>query len=98
MRTSRHLNPWLTIGLDAWALGVEAASVIALRSLALAEGGAKAQAEAVRMVAEKADAATALAVRAATGDLGARPATVASNTLRHYRGKVRANRRRLSKR
>jgi hypothetical protein len=95
---TRLSNPWLTIGFDAFTLGVEAASVVMLRTLALAEGGAKAQAEAVRMVTEKAEAASALAVRAATGDLGKRPATVASRTLKHYRRKVRSNRRRLAKR
>jgi hypothetical protein len=94
---ARSTNPWFTVGWDAFALGVEAAAVIAQRSLILAEGGARAQAEAVRMVTEKAEAATALAFRAATGDLGKRPATVSANALRHYRTKVRANRRRLSK-
>ena|SRR6516164_2406448 len=97
MPASRRSNPWLGLGLDAFGLGLEAASVIALRSMTLAAGGAKAQAEAVRMVAEKAEAATSLAVRAATGGLGMKPATVASKTIRHYRRKVRANRRRLGK-
>jgi len=96
MRTSSRSNPWLTLGLDAFSLGVEAASVIALRSLTLAAGGAKAQAETVRMVAEKAEAATALAVRAATGDLGTTPTAAASKTMRHYRRRVRRNRRRLA--
>jgi hypothetical protein len=94
---TRSINPWLALGVDAWALGLEAASVIALRSLALAQGGARAQAEAVRMVAEKAEAASALAVRAAMGDLGATPQTVAARTVRHYRKKVTANRRRLTR-
>jgi hypothetical protein len=95
---ARRTNPWTTIGFDAFTLGLEAASVMALRSLALAQGGAKAQAEAVRMVAEKAEAAAAISVRAAMGDLGATPAAISARTLGHYRKKVRANRRRLSKR
>jgi hypothetical protein len=95
---ARQTNPWFTIGFDAFTLGIEAASVMALRSLALAQGGAKAQAEAVRMVSEKAEAAAALAVRAAMGDLGTKPATISSRTLKHYRRKVRSNRRRLTKR
>lgn len=94
---SRSFNPWFAIGMDAMSLGLEAASVIALRSLVLAEGGAKAQAEAVRMVAEKAEAGAALAFQAATGALGTHPATASARTLRHYRRKVRANRRRLTK-
>ena len=94
---ARSSNPWFTVGVDAFTLGMEAATVIAQRSLILAEGGARAQAEAVRMVAEKAEAATALAMRAAIGDLGQRPATVTANALSHYRAKVRANRKRLAK-
>jgi hypothetical protein len=94
---ARVSNPWFGIGLEAFTLGLEAASVIALRSLRLAEGGARAQAEATRMVAEKIQAAAALSAMAATGGLGAKPATAASRTLRHYGRKVRANRRRLSK-
>ncbi len=94
---ARSANPWFTVGFDAFALGLEAAAVIAQRSLILAQGGARAQAEAVRMVAEKTEAATVLALRAASGDLGQRPATISANAVRHYRTKVRANRRRLAK-
>jgi hypothetical protein len=94
---ARSATPWFMVGLDAFALGMEAAAVIAQRSLILAEGGARAQAEAVRMVAEKAEAATALAMRAALGDLGQHPSTISANAVRHYRTKVRANRRRLAK-
>jgi hypothetical protein len=94
---ARSANPWFTVGFDAFTLGMEAAAVIAQRSLILAQGGAQAQAEAVRMVAEKAEAATALAMRAALGDLGQKPATISANAVRHYRTKVRANRKRLAK-
>lgn len=94
---ARNSNPWFGVGLEAMALGFEAASVIALRSIRLAEGGARAQAEAVRMVSEKAQAAAAISLLAATGSLGVTPANAARRTLRHYGRKVRANRRRLSK-
>jgi hypothetical protein len=94
---ARSTTSWFTVGFDAWVLGMEAAAVIAQRSLILAQGGAQAQAEAVRMVAEKAEATTALAMRAALGDLGQRPVTVSGNAVRHYRTKVRANRKRLAK-
>lgn len=90
-------NPWFGIGLDAWRLGLEASAVIGLRTLKLAQGGAEAQAEAQRMVAEKLQAALALQTLAATGGLGATPASASARTLAHYRRKVRANRRRLSK-
>jgi hypothetical protein len=90
-------NPWVGIGLDAWRLGVEASTVIGLRTMKIAAGGAEGRAEAERMVAEKVNAAVALQTRALTGDLGGSPATAAARTLAHYRRKVRANRRRLSK-
>lgn len=91
-------NPWLRIGWDAWMLGAEAANVIGLRTLKLAAGGAAGEAEARRMVAEKIEAAQALQVMALTGVLGTTAPGVAAKTLKHYRRKVRANRRRLAKR
>ena len=93
----RGRNPWFGIGLDAWSLAFEAGSVVTLRSLKLAAGGAAAEAEAARMVAEKVEAALALQAKAVSGGLGASPAGAAARTLAHYRRKVRANRRRLSK-
>jgi len=44
------------------------------------------------------DAAVALQTLALTGALGATAPRMAGKTLAHYRRKVRANRRRLSKR
>lgn len=95
MRTRR--NPWLGLSLDAWTLGMEASSVMALRGLKLAAGGTAAQTEAARMVSEKLEAGMALQAMAMTGGLGATPAGAAAKTLAHYRRKVRANRRRLGK-
>jgi hypothetical protein len=94
---ARARNPWLRIGFDAWALGLEASSVIGLRTLKIAAGGAAGEAETRRMVSEKVDAAVDLQAKALTGGLGFTGAGVASKTLAHYRRKVRANRRRLSK-
>ena len=51
-------NPWLALSLKALQMGVEAQSVIALRMLRLATGGARMEAEASRMVTEKVAAAT----------------------------------------
>ena len=76
---------------------MEASTVIGLRTLKLAAGGEAASAEAERMVSEKLDSALALQTLAMTGGLGFSPAGAASKTLAHYRRKVRANRRRLSK-
>lgn len=90
-------NPWLRLTLDSWSLGMEASAVIGLRTMALATGGAKAQAETSRMIQEKIDAGLELQARALTGGLGLTAATATRRTLAHYRKKVRANRRRLSK-
>jgi hypothetical protein len=47
------LNPWLRLGLKAFQIGLAAQSVMVLRLLRLAAGGARAEAEASRMVREK---------------------------------------------
>ena len=90
-------NPWLGIGFDAWSLGLDASAVIALRTLKIAQGGAAGQAEAQRMVQEKLDAGMALGALALGGGLGGTPASASARTLAHFRRKVNANRRRLSK-
>lgn len=96
MGRRRH-NPWFGVGLQAWSLGLEASTVIGLRVLKIAQGGPAAEAEARRMIEEKAEAAAALQLQALTGALGVTPAKVSARALAHYRRKVRANRRRLSK-
>lgn len=93
----RRVNPWFGIGLDAWSLGLEASTVIGLRTIKIAQGGAAGQAEAERMVKEKLKAATELQTRAWSGGLGATPASASARTIAHYRRKVQANRRRLMK-
>jgi hypothetical protein len=90
-------NPWIGIGFDAWRLGLEASAVIGLRTWAIAQGGAAGQAESELMVAEKIKAGLALQAMALTGRLGATPASASARTLAHYRRKVSANRRRLSR-
>ena len=76
---------------------MEASAVIGLRTLKIAQGGAAGQAEAQRMISEKVEAAAALQARALTGGLGSTPASVSARAIAHYRRKVKANRRRLSK-
>ena len=95
MRRTRG-NPWFAIGLDAWRLGMEASTVIGLRTLKIAQGGANARAETERMINEKIEAGVALQTLAMTGALGSTPASASARTLAHYRRKVKANRRRLS--
>lgn len=97
MRRRKHTPNPLALAFDSWMLGAEAASVIVLRTAKLAMGGIEAQAEAQRMVSEKALAAFTLGSALATGKLGSQPETIARRTVAHYGKRVRANRRRLSK-
>lgn len=90
-------NPWMKLTMDTWSLGVEASSVIGLRTLKMAAGGPEAQTEAALMINEKIASTLALQMRAMTGGLGITPHGAAAKTVAHYRRKVRANRRRLSK-
>jgi hypothetical protein len=92
-----HQNPWLRASLAAWALGIEASTVIMLRTMKIAAGGPAGEMEAQRMVSEKIEAGLDLQTKALTGGLGYTPASAANQTLAHYRRKVRANRRRLIK-
>jgi len=94
---TRRANPWFSLGWDAFALGVEASTVIGLRSMKIAAGGPAADAESRLMVSEKVDAAMSLQTLALTGALGLTAPRIAAKTLAHYRRKVRSNRRRLSK-
>lgn len=86
---------WNRLAWDAWALGLEASQVVGLRGARIAAGGPAGEAECRRMLQEKLDAALAWQALAMAGALGATAPDVAAATLRHYRRKVRANRRRL---
>jgi hypothetical protein len=63
-------NPWFRTGFYAWSLGLEASSVIALRTLKIAARGVAAEAETRRMVSEKLETGLALQALALTGGLG----------------------------
>ncbi len=89
---------WYRLGMDMWMLGAETSSVIALRSLKLAAGGAAAAKEADLMVSEKLAAAMALSQQAMLGQLGTSMPGAGSKMVAGYRRKVRANQRRLTKR
>ena len=90
-------NPWLRLTMDSWTLGMEAASVIGMRTMKLAAGGGAAHKEAARMVSEKIAAGIELQAMALTGGLGLTPHGAARKTIAHYRREVRSNRQRLSK-
>jgi len=91
-------NAWARLTMQAAVTGFEAQSVMALRFMRLAAGGARARSEASRMITEKVTAlgeAQSAAVRAAIkGDKSHRAST---KVLRVYKRRVRKNRRRLSK-
>jgi hypothetical protein len=92
-KTLRQLR---ILGDDIGALWMDAASVVWMRSLRIAQGGAGAAAEAELMVGEKIVAQQELWGKLATGKLGENPLAVTINTTRHLRNRVRANRRRLA--
>jgi hypothetical protein len=92
-------NPWLALTLKSFQLGLDAQSVVALRMLRLASGGAHSQDEFSRMFGEKIVAlAEAQMVTAAALMSGQEDHVVAGKALNVFRKHVRANRRRLSRR
>lgn len=90
-------NPWLDLTWRAFELGAEAQTVIALRMMKLASGGAAATAEMERMVTEKVEAAMVAQAHLASGLMTGAGAEGPRRAMAHYRRKVRANRRRLSR-
>ena len=84
------LRNWMRLTSDAFMLGLETQSVVGLRLLKLSRGGRAAEAEALRMVAEKTSALAEASMTLARGGS-------AGIVIRRYRTHVRANRRRLLK-
>jgi hypothetical protein len=91
-------NPWLSLGIKARQIGLDAQSVIALRMLRMAAGGARAQIEAGRMVVEKVLAAGEAQAAATVATMrGHKKHVIAGKALNANGKRVRANRRRLSR-
>lgn len=90
-------NPWFRASFDLFSLGLEAATVMSLRTSKIVLGGAAANTESQRMVQEKIDSALDLQTMFMTGQMGINGPAAIAKTLAHYRRKVRANRRRLIK-
>jgi hypothetical protein len=93
------LNPWFALTIKAMQLGFDAQNVIALRMMRFASGGARGQSEARRMFTEKIGAgieAQATAVSAVVA--GSSEPVVAGKVFRVLSKRVRANKRRLSRR
>ena len=91
-------NPWLQLSLKAVEMGMEAQSVIALRMLRLATGGARMEADASRLVTDKfAAAAEAQPVAAVSALNGHSPHVVTSKAPRAPKKRARTNTRRRSR-
>jgi hypothetical protein len=92
-------NAWCALSLQAAKLGWEAQGVIALRMMRLATPSAGSRTEARRMVTEKVTAlAEAQAATVAAVIKGGKSHRVAKKVLGVYKKRVRANRRRLTRR
>jgi hypothetical protein len=91
-------NAWFTLSAQAVRMCWDAQAVILLRSLRIAKGGARADAETQRMITEKV-AALAEAQLAVTAAMlkGSNKRRVGKKALAVYARRVRRNRRRLSK-
>jgi hypothetical protein len=90
-------NPWLELSLKAVRIGMEAQSVIALRMLRLASGGAPVEAEANRMKTDKVGAAAEAQAVAAVPALSGRSPHVVVSKARVVKKRIRANKRRVSR-
>lgn len=90
-------NDWMKAGFDFWRLGTEASTVMTMRLARMAAGGPAGTAEAELMVAEKVRALIELQTKMMTGALGTTPLSSTQATLKHYRRKVAANKKRLSR-
>src|SRR5690349_19513399 len=92
------MNGWFTLSMQMMKLGMESQTIILQRLLRMQADGPTAQREAVRMVTEKTQAAAseAFAMGLALAS-GKSPLSAMESTVRSYRRKVAANRRRLGR-
>jgi hypothetical protein len=93
----KALGAWMRAGFDMWSLGIESSSVIALRLAKISSGGEAGTKEAALMVSEKLQANAEIMMGLMTGQFGTTPLAGTNSVVRKYRGKVAANRRRLSR-
>jgi hypothetical protein len=91
-------NTWIALSTQAVRMCWDAQAVMLLRTMRIAKGGARAEAEAQRMISEKVAALAEAQIAAAAATLkGSKKHRVAKKALAVYAGRVRRNRRRLSK-
>ena len=93
---TRH-NPWVRLTLDSLKLAAESQTVIGLRMLKFAGGGTSAAAEAELMVTEKVRAVQEIQAVILNNVMGGSGQLAPGKAVAHYRRKVRANRRRLTR-
>jgi hypothetical protein len=91
------LNPWIGLTLKAMQVGFDTQNVIFLRVMRLSAGGARGQSEARRMVSEKIASLEAQAAAVLGIIAGRNEAVVAGQVIRGLQKRVRANKRRLSR-
>ncbi len=92
---ARRNSSWFGLSMSAMQLGWEAQSVIALRMMKMAAGGAAAQAEAERMITEKTKAALDAQMQIGMSAMSGRLDLAPARAIALYRRRVRANQRRL---
>jgi hypothetical protein len=91
-------NAWFALSAQTMRMWWDAQAVILLRTLRIAKGGARAEAEAQRMITEKVAALAEAQVAATVATLkGSKKHRVAKKALAVYATRVRRNRKRLSK-
>ena len=91
-------NPWLALTFESVQLGLDAQRVMFLRMMRFAGGGVASRNESQRMIAEKIAAVSeAQTVAAAAIVSGRRDNVVARKVMRVFKKRVRANKRRLSR-
>ena len=88
-------NPWLHLAENSLRLGLEAQDVIGLRLAKAAAGDFDTPEEAVRLVAEKGQAAWDASWMVAQSVMAGQGHLAPARTLALYRRRVRANQRRL---
>ena len=88
---------WLDLSMNSLMLAAESQAVISMRLTQFALGGAGAD-EARLMVTEKLQAAAEAQVKLVSAALEGVPQLGPARAVAHYRRKVRANQRRLSRR
>jgi hypothetical protein len=88
---------WLDLTMDSWRLAAESQAVIGLRMAKLAAGDPASAHEVQLMISEKMQAAAQVQTQMLADTLTGSGHLATRRALAHYRRKVRANRRRLSR-